>query len=70
MRLTKKDVTVVALAKLGGAATVIDTEDAALVEAMRIHGGYFVLARNNRFERGPYEIDGNAALFHVHHSVL
>src|SRR5690242_17321421 len=30
MRLTKKDVTVVALAKLGGAAAVIDTEDAAI----------------------------------------
>lgn len=30
MRLTKKDVAVMALAKLGGAATVIDTEDAAI----------------------------------------
>lgn len=30
MRLTKKDVAVVALAKLGGAARVIDTEDAAI----------------------------------------
>lgn len=30
MRLTKKDVAVVALAKLGGANTVIDTEDAAI----------------------------------------
>ncbi|MFI1997010.1 hypothetical protein [Actinoplanes sp. NPDC020271] len=30
MRLTKKDVAVVALGKLGGAATVIDTEDAAI----------------------------------------
>lgn len=30
MRLTKKDVTVVALAKLGGATIVIDTEDAAI----------------------------------------
>lgn len=30
MRLTKKDVAVVALAKLGGAAKVIDTEDAAI----------------------------------------
>ena len=30
MRLTKKDVAVVALAKLGGAANVIDTEDAAI----------------------------------------
>lgn len=30
MRLTKKDVAVVALAKLGGVATVIDTEDAAI----------------------------------------
>lgn len=30
MRLTKKDVTVVALSKLGGASTVIDTEDAAI----------------------------------------
>lgn len=30
MRLTKKDVAVVALAKLGGATTVVDTEDAAI----------------------------------------
>lgn len=30
MRLTKKDVAVVALAKLGGATVVIDTEDAAI----------------------------------------
>lgn len=30
MRLTKKDVAVVALAKLGGATQVIDTEDAAI----------------------------------------
>lgn len=30
MRLTKKDVAVIALAQLGGAATVIDTEDAAI----------------------------------------
>jgi hypothetical protein len=30
MRLTKKDVSVLALAKLGGAATVIATEDAAI----------------------------------------
>ncbi|MGK9147190.1 hypothetical protein KXS11_06140 [Plantibacter flavus] len=30
MRLTKKDVTVVALAQLGGATQVIDTEDAAI----------------------------------------
>ena len=30
MRLTKKDVAVVALAKLGGASNVIDTEDAAI----------------------------------------
>lgn len=30
MRLTKKDVAVIALAKLGGASTVIDTEDAAI----------------------------------------
>ena len=30
MRLTKKDATVLALAKLGGAKTVIDTEDAAI----------------------------------------
>lgn len=30
MRLTKKDVAVVALGKLGGATTVIDTEDAAI----------------------------------------
>jgi hypothetical protein len=30
MRLTKKDVTVLALAKLGGATEVIDTEDAAI----------------------------------------
>lgn len=30
MRLTKKDVTVAALAKLGGAVRVIDTEDAAI----------------------------------------
>lgn len=30
MRLTKKDVTVVALSKLGGSSTVIDTEDAAI----------------------------------------
>ncbi|WP_159698332.1 hypothetical protein [Arthrobacter sp. 18067] len=30
MKLTKKDVSVVALAKLGGASTVIDTEDAAI----------------------------------------
>ncbi len=30
MRLTKKDVTVLALAKLGGATKVIDTEDAAI----------------------------------------
>lgn len=30
MKLTKKDVTVVALSKLGGASAVIDTEDAAI----------------------------------------
>lgn len=30
VKLTKKDVSVVALARLGGAATVIDTEDAAI----------------------------------------
>ncbi|WHU46926.1 hypothetical protein QNM97_23710 [Gordonia sp. L191] len=30
MRLTKKDVAVMALAKVGGASTVIDTEDAAI----------------------------------------
>lgn len=40
MRLTKKDVAVLALAKLGGAARIIDTEDAA-IEAHAIDGGAF-----------------------------
>ena len=40
VRLTKKDVAVVALAKLGGAATVIDTEDAAIAAHAIDHAAF------------------------------
>ena len=40
MKLTKKDLTVVALAKLGGASRVIDTEDAAIATHQLDRGAF------------------------------
>jgi hypothetical protein len=40
VRLTKKDVAVMALAKLGGASTAIDTEDAAIAAHAIDHAAF------------------------------
>lgn len=60
MRLTKKDVCVIALAELGGAAAVIDTEDAAIA-AHAIDRGAF------GWKKYPDRVDLDAARTTLRH---